>query len=123
MKLKKAIQEKTGFKVRKLSLNGSGVLTFNKHTTEEMKLLGKSIDLYQDEDKPADWYLHIANDASLPLRVNQATAQLSCTSICNDIKRSNGHLLKKTLTCLIAAEPIEEGGMKLYPLLITKGTH
>jgi hypothetical protein len=123
MKLRKAVNEKIGFNTLKISFTSAGVISFNKHTTKKFELEGKSIDLLQDEENLTDWYLHISENSSLQLRMNSDVAQVSSTSICNEIKKSNKHLLKKTLSCLIGETPVDHDGMKIYPLLITPGTH
>lgn len=102
-----------------LFLNKYGQIRINKPLCEGMHLSeGDTIQFIQDEDKPEDWYLH-KSDKGFILRGDKTSKYLgfNCAPLIHDIVKSLGFQLIGSSRILVTLEPLNEDGMKLFPII------
>lgn len=114
MKLKKVIPTRTKSSGPFISMNGKGMCYINPAAAELMgikKLTTPSMDFYQDEEEPGDWYIRPSNEGSVRLGGKGVSYHASICSVSRAIKKSNFHNPAITLRCEISKA--ESGYLKL----------
>ena len=114
MKLKKFNRKDChtrGLSYPAISIEKSGIVRLNRYAAEHLSLnIGDKINLYQDEDKPKDWYIEkTTDDDGLIMRKHGDDGSLCCnaSAISSKVKVALG--MDKTMHIRIAGSPVEDG--------------
>ncbi len=95
------------------------MISFSKQAVTEFGLRsGEKIKLFQDAEKPKDWYLQVINDGDIELRSFKSADYLcfSSTSLCSKIRESLKINTKKTFRITLGV-PFDHEGVQLIAFL------
>lgn len=96
----------------------SGAFNFSKELADKLKLDSHRINIIQDEEKPADWYIEVTKDqAAFEVRRKTQTEDpyyiLQSTFLARTILKES-KLPEESTRFMVAAEPVERN---LYAIL------
>lgn len=103
----------------------TGLFNFSKSAVELLNIgAGSCIELHQDEENPADWYIQVAtagNGFALRESKDKDLLFLNHTGLAKLIKDCFEHedVDPRSASFGISAEPIEHEDSKLYGIIIT----
>lgn len=106
----------------RLSMNNSGLISFNGALAEKMKLRkGLKILFHQDEDRPQDWFIELTdlkNTEAFELRTvkNSQCLGLQSAFLVKEVRRSLEDTGKGSMRFLIGEEQNEKG-LFLWPII------
>lgn len=120
MKLKKFIPTTLRQGKPSIRINGkAGLMAFSKSAGEKLDLKDQeSVDFFQDEENPTDWYVAKQKKGSCILREKDKNGSfnLNNTSIARAILKSND-LDDHSSYSFPIGEAVKEGDMKVYAIL------
>ncbi len=124
MKIKRFSRENTGqHHIGKptVHISKTGLISFSRNSVESLNLKQNDrVELIQDEDNPQDWYVvTVENEGGFILRKGTYGQLLFNSSMVVDLiqKSLPLELRKDSLTFLIASQPEEIEGEKIYAIL------
>ena len=98
----------------------TGLFTFSRAVSYDLVLFGMCVTFYNDRDSELDWYIGFSSDGEYGFRRNGHNVMFGNKNLYIEICRTTKNVFEK-LDIGISRSFIEHDGIKLYPLLISKG--
>lgn len=125
MKLKKIIPERTHrISDPSVRIGKAGAFQFSLTAMKELEMKKfESLEFYQDEEDPLNWYFQLIKKGDITLRFCKKDSKgpiFNCNDIATKIKKSTWNATGESVKAIIG-KPLQEDGKTFYPLLIKKG--